>query len=713
MPRPWRTLDRTWPRATCTGPSREPALWLASAALLTGAAGAAFWGAGFARAGRFPVPLDDVFIHFGFARSAALGHPFAWIPGNGYSSGGTSLTYPLALAPGWLLGLRGERLALFAALIAWISVVDLARSLRALVAPRWVSWAAPALLLAVPLLDWSLFSGMETAFLAAVLGRALLAARAAERAPPSIRARAQRRAGLWAALLVATRPEAAPLAILLGLAVVHAAGSLATAPSLARALGPTGFFLAVQAAANRAFTGEMAAAGAIRKLVTENPYATSLDVAAELIKNLAALRSQAFELALGGPRIAWVVPLLGLAAALDRRSRRLAVPLLLGAAAAIFLVAFNATARFQNLRYAAPSLLMILAAALLGAGAVARRGRAGAALAGAALAVAVLAPAGAFPRQIEHFARASANIAGQQIEVARRLAARSPRPRRLLVGDAGAIPYLSGLPAIDGLGLGGYRGLPFARASVHGVPAVVELLERLPADERPDVLALYPSWWAGLADVFGRPVDRVRIEDNVICGADEKVVYEASFSALADPGEARPGAIDAVDVADLVDERAHGYVFPGPRGGWVIGRVLSLPDGRRRFDAGRIVPEGQRESFVIDPGVTASGRESFSRPSSTSASDSDPSPSLGRGWGGVPRSVLVLRTDGGGEGSLRVALERGGRVLAERDAALPARAEDRWFEVRVPLPEVRGGDRVSVFAVHGPWRSFHAWLLRE
>src|SRR5580704_13898095 len=171
-------------------PDREPRLWLAATAALVVAAGAAFWVPGYASAnGHFPVPLDDTYIHFGFARSAALGHPFEWIPGNGYSSGGTSLTYPLALAPGYLLGLRGERLAWFAAFVACASIVDFARSVRALIlsagpAPRWIAWVVPVLLLAVPLLDWSLFSGMETAFFGAVLGHALHAARAAERATP-------------------------------------------------------------------------------------------------------------------------------------------------------------------------------------------------------------------------------------------------------------------------------------------------------------------------------------------------------------------------------------------------------------------------------------------------------------------------------------------------------------------------------------------------
>src|SRR5205823_2201400 len=37
--------------------------------------------------GEWSAPLDDVFIHFDFARATALGHPFEWVPGNGYSSG--------------------------------------------------------------------------------------------------------------------------------------------------------------------------------------------------------------------------------------------------------------------------------------------------------------------------------------------------------------------------------------------------------------------------------------------------------------------------------------------------------------------------------------------------------------------------------------------------------------------------------------------------
>ncbi|WP_437613217.1 hypothetical protein WMF20_11485 [Sorangium sp. So ce834] len=668
-------------------------LWHASAAIPVLGAAAAFYGPALERAGgAWPAPLDDVYIHFGFARAAALGHPFSWIPGNGYSSGGTSLTYPLALAPGYLLGFRGAWLGLFAALLACAALLDLCRSLRRLLEPRggpgaassrWVAWVAPLFVVAVPLLDWSWFSGMEVALLGAVLGRALVAVRRAELAPPARRPAEQLRAGLLAALLVATRPEAIALSAPLAVAVAHAAGSLGAAASLARASLPTALLLGAHAAANRAFTGEWSAAGAVRKLLLSNPYPTPLEKAVEVIKNLAALRVQALESALGGPWLSLVLPLLGAVAALDRRSRRVAVPLLLGAYGALLLVALNATARYQNLRYAAPSLVMLLVAAALGAHALARRGRLAAGVAAALAVAALAAPSAGFARQIDHFARASANIAGQHVEVARRLAARAPRPRRVLLGDAGAIPYLSGIPAIDGLGLGGYRGMPFARASVHGVPAVVELIERLDPAERPDVFALYPSWWGGLADVFGRRVDAVKIEDNVMCAADEKVIYEADWSALAPPGERRAGVIDEVDIADLMDERAHGYAFPSPRAGWVIGAVLpGGGDGAPRFDAGRLIPEGREQSFTV--GAAAA---------------------FARG-----PAVLALRTDGGGPIALGVAALRdaGGEARVE----VPERPAGRWSEIRVPLRDVAPGDRIRIRSLLGTFRSFHVWLLR-
>src|SRR5260221_10176726 len=59
-----------------------------------------------AKCGHPAVPLDDAFIHFQYAKRLAGGHFFSYSPGDGYSSGATSLLWPMLLAPFYLAGLR-------------------------------------------------------------------------------------------------------------------------------------------------------------------------------------------------------------------------------------------------------------------------------------------------------------------------------------------------------------------------------------------------------------------------------------------------------------------------------------------------------------------------------------------------------------------------------------------------------------------------------
>lgn len=658
-------------------------LWSAFVVL---AVGLAFWLPGFARTGgHFPVPLDDVYIHFAFARSAALGHPFEWSIGNGYSSGGTSLTYPLVLAPGWLLGFREDKLAWFAAIITCLSLWDLCRSVRSILpsSSTIVSWLVPLFLLAIPLADWSFYSGMETALFAAVLGRFVLAAHRAVTIESPLRRSAQFAAGLWGAALVATRPEAAAIVLPMGMAIVYGARSLGTLGSLVRSIGPMSAFLVIQAGANLLFTSEAGQAGAVRKLVGTNPYITPAESAIEVLKNLIVLRTQAFDGALGGSPWSLVVFVLVVIAIVSRRSRSIALPLTLGAVGMILLVSLNTTARYQNLRYAVPSILALLVAAMLGIGALAEKRRIGRMIAVLGGIVVIMAPFRHFSRQIDHFARASANIEGQQATVGRRLAQQMPQSRRVFVGDAGAIPYLSSLPGLDGLGLGGYHDFPFARASVHGVPAVIELIERLPDVDRPDVLAIYPSWWPELAASFGKESFSVHIDDNVICAANDKVTYAADWSTLGKANEAPPNAIDDIDVGDLVSERAHRYTFPKPRAGWVIGAAFDDAAGRKRYDAGRIIPEGRTESFRLVSAIT-------------------PGP-----------AKLVLRTDADAPSTIRIEIIRAGQIVFREERVIAARNAQSWNEPSIDLSDVAGGDDVQITAVVNAWRHHHAWIVRQ
>ncbi len=631
----------------------------------------------------WPVPLDDSYIYFAYARSLALGDGMSWTSGGGYSSGATSLLYPVLLAPGYALVHALGTPHWMGAVAAVFAVAALYASSLALhdIVPQ-ARWLAPMVLLCCPLLDWSLFSGMETALLCAVIAHALRSVDRATRRPAHQRRGAQRSAGLWIGALLMCRPETLPLAFCLAIATVMHAGRLSTGRSLLRTLGPATAWILFMAAINLWLTGEIAAAGAIRKLVWYDPFIDHQIAVSRVLINLVVLIHQGILRALGGPLGCALVFGFALSATVVSRRRHLAAPLLLGAVGALVLVAQNETARYQNFRYIAPSLIMVLYAALLGMAPRRRFRRTAPSVLrlSAALRAIALPFVGEGKSQATHFGKASTNIADQHGEIARWLRSMNPLPRRVLVGDAGAIPFLGGIAAIDGLGLGGYRALPFARASRHGPAAVVELIERLPPKTRPDVMALYPSWWRGLADAFGSPVHRVRIEENVICASDEKIIYRADWRTLAPPPFPSPtGSVNEVDVADLVSERIRHYQRPLNRGWLIADKRLEPGTTTLRFDAGRIIAAGSSESFIV--------------------SDHFP--------GGSAR--LRLRTDRGG-GSVHIEVERTGVVTESQKLVIPPPRPHHWSEPVVELSDVQPGDRIRIGAVDGDWRSHHLWL---
>lgn len=655
-------------------------LYLALSLTLVAGSALAFWvPAALAAPGWSFAPLDDVFIYFDYARSTARGHPLHWSDGNGYSTGATSPTYALVLAQGYLAGLRGPWIALWAAIVAIVSLVDLSVSLRALApGPSRVSWLAPLSMLMVPVLDWSWFSGMEAAFFGAVLGRSVLAVARVAESGHDERASAQWGAGAWIAAMALTRPESLPLALALGVASAHASGRLAVLPALLRSAGPTVGALAFMAALAKLCTGEAAAAGAVRKLLTTDPYAAPFDHALRALTHAVRLATEGVEAGVGGRLSLALLSLLALASFAHTRLRRLAIALLVGALGAFALVTLNGTAPFQNFRYLVPTFACLLVAAQLGLYALEGLGRTWlAAGVSAQLVVAALA-LGDLPRQIDHFARSSKNIAEQQVAVGHLLAAMSPRPRRVFVNDAGAIPYVSDLPALDGLGLGGYHDYPFARASVHGWPAVVELVERMPEHERPDVLAIYDSWWPGLAARFGTRLHAVRVDDNLILGHPEKAIYRADWSLLHRPRSVPP-SIDRIDVADLVDEREHALWFTRPRGGYVVEATLEDESGARRWEAGRVLAEGQRFGFEL------------------------------RGRFAGTSAKLRLRTD---TPEARVEL----RLRTEAPILLAASTEPepgRWSELSAELGYVTPGDALELVVTRGSLRAYVVELVES
>jgi hypothetical protein len=767
----------------------DPVVYVVWAAVQTLASARMFYGYMLKQTGgEWSAPLDDVFIHFDYARATALGHPFEWTIGNGYSSGNTSLTYPFVLAAGWLLGFTDRSLMVWAAIVAAVSVFGVLLAVRPLLVEgprdnwgRLSSYLVPPLFLGVGALSWSLWSGMEVSFFLATWAVGLVAWRRLDQDARRLTDEKRvRRSGWWlgaaGALLVTTRPEAAVTLALFGVfaAEAHWRSSSARAVGiLVRAALPGIVLLTLQTIANKAFTGEWSANGAIVKLALNNPYMTAEDKWTDWVGNVeyASLRNLDYHFAqlegehlpslvpadwsptnpiaaLAGPVLwAGLIPLaLALAPLCFARTRRIALLVWLQIVGWVLLVALNGQVRWQNERYVMPAVAWMLLLTALGVSVCLRsRARIGGrgpslrpglfttvllgalaaqvfgvltrppgppelrfswdfALACGAVAALVLRPLAvrgavialalvfAYDHQIPKmrdqkwfFGRASRNIRDQHLAIGKYLA--EQKPRRVLVGDAGAILYESNRAGLDIIGLGGYHQMPFARAGVHGMPATLELIERMPDKEKPDLLAIFPTWWGVLPVWFAdETLRRFPVEGNVICGGYEQNVYRADWHLLGTGDRIRAlpegsKVIAEVDVGDLMSEAANDYAFDRPLNGFTEMRVLPDPADPKRdmFDGGRRIGKGRSEHFVLRGALP--GRDAWLVVRAAPEKRTRVSVRIS----GVDIGVLRLeRTGGWVESSIRIPAER-------VDAA-----------IRVDLTSEGPGD----------FADFHTWLTQ-
>ena len=667
---------------------------------------------------QWSAPLDDVFIHFDFARSIAFGAPFEWIPGNGYSSGGTSLLYPFVLAAGYLAGFVDERLMLWATMVGATCVFACLLGSRVLFhrLPIWTSYRAPLFLLSVGALDWTLFSGMEVAFFLAVWALNLTAwhrlTTTLETHPEQSPLLNATILGLAGAIMIATRPEAAVIVAVFGLwGAVKIARHQGMRPALASVLlagVPGALVLVGHALANHHFTGESSAAGALAKLELHHPYLSRTDVwnAWKHFSLYQIFRITDYHLTdmprPGGVNISvgWLMWAPAFGALFSSRTRRPAIILWLSALLWIAVTALNGQVRWQNERYTMPAVAWLLLCSALGTGSLLSwayesvraetgRRRLGAVFAATAvvggLGFWLLHQAPKFQGQMWFYGRASRNIRDQHMMAARHLRSLTPKPRRVLLGDAGAIPYVSYLPALDIIGLGGYHDLPFARATRLGVPGAVELIQRMGPRERPDVMALYPSWWGTLPLWFGSRMFGVDVRGNVICGGATKVVYQTDWRALdrglvpselTDAEELR----DELDFADLLSEKAHHTTF-GKYPSHLNMKILRVsPTAREEiWDGGRSTLAGDGASFQL--GGVQAGRD----------------------------AKIWLRIAPSQAGKLE--LRRAGADAMVREFP----AGDQWRELSfvIPQAQLESLSQVSIVPIKRSLVLYHLWLTQE
>jgi hypothetical protein len=670
-----------------------------------------------ATGGRWSLPLDDSFIFFQYARQFASGHFFQYNGGDAPSGGATSVATLLLDAAGWLVGFRGDGMVVFALLCGMagltLSLVAAWRLGRALGMERpW--WAAALVGLNGPLL-WGLFAGMDLPLYVAALLWTM-----ASWAEESAAGPGRRRTITWAALAAASRPEGMAFGLLAAvlLAVERATRARdgesvrtpAWAPAIPLVVGLVPLLLLYL------FTGRATPTSLAVKGVLGAPgmdmgtfVGGAVEYFASIVRDIYLgfdgadpQRLQANN-ASGVPLylapltlVLWIVGCLpGVAA---ESSRRRPGPYWLGALAllsALAVASLVVPRAYHWHRYLIPTYALILPFAALGLE------RLGAGLAR-------LAP-DARPAPVQHvvgavwliltlpgtiyfllaFAQNSADIEFQQRTLARWCRVNLPKEARLGVNDAGALRYDGIHPILDFEGLTSPALLPHRR---QGVASVWEALERMPESSLPTHLVVYPNWYDAALLRPHRLIRQQRILRQTIAGGNPMNVYEADWrhrgsgelpveaDVLGELGSRR--LVDAVDVADLVNEREHRYVYRAVEG--VYQEMLELQpggaDGREVMDGGRLISDGE----AFDVSGLAPGRD----------------------------AVLVVRS----RGPFRVTITVDGAEAGEW--LEPGRGGPNWVESTYIVSgglirgsKARFGVRISE-SHSTPWSIFHYWIYQ-
>jgi arabinofuranosyltransferase len=455
-------------------------------------------------------PLDDSWIHLHFARNIAEGAGFSYNPGVPVA-GSTAPLWTLLLALG---------VAVFGSSVAIVKAIGVITAMAAVILVRhaamaWGACRLGALGAAIGFawtgaMTWGALSGMEVTLAALLIAASLLA-----------HARGHDvRTALWAALAAVARPEALIVVPLFVVArpLTPRRALLFTGVTVVALTPAIAFSLATVGSALPASAGAKIEGGLLGWLsgVREPARVTWLSRPAEFFGGWITWLWT----------IDWLLPL-GLLAAIVLVWRRSGRPLAVPALAlvvhplAMALFAPYRDPAFQEGRYSIhllPIAFVVLAVAL---GERLTRTRAGLVVVYLILAVVALVPAAG------RYGWAVQNINAMQVHLGRWVDEHLPRREVIALNDIGAIAYLSRREVIDLVGLVSPDVLRYRRDGEAGI--LRYLTERCPGH-----VIVFPAWFPRLTarrDVL-EPVYRVRLDHNLVAGADEMVVYRLVRCAL-------------------------------------------------------------------------------------------------------------------------------------------------------------------------------------
>jgi hypothetical protein len=265
---------------------------------------------------------------------------------------------------------------------------------------------------------------------------------------------------------------------------------------------------------------------------------------------------------------------------------------------------------------------------------------------------------------IEDLASSCAAITAQQVALGRWAKDELPEQARLGINDTGAIAYFGGHSTFDIVGLTTAGEARFWSA---GFGSRFEHYEKLPREALPTHWIVYPEWF-GIPSLLGTALESRSVRHTIL-GGYTMTAFEARYDVLGTgerPLDAKYRARhleDVLDVADLDDEKSHGYVLYETTD---VEDVVVADD--RLADGGRVARSRDTFTLKVRPGGVLLAR-----------------------WGATEPTAVTVSLDG--------------KVVAEPQIAVTG-----WDEVPIAVPAgVSGSVHVEVDTKAGKFASLHYW----
>ena len=651
--------------------------------------------------GEVVMPLDDVYIHFQYARQLAAGQPYVYNPGLPATSGATSFLYPYVLAIGYLIGFQGLKLGLWAmgvgAVALACSMWQVFKLVRRFDAYEWL-----AVLVAVAFgvngsVAWHFMSGMETGLMMLLTLGTLQAVVARVLDDGERRRRLENELIVWATALALMRPEGGLLAVV-AVAIVwwngrkgigeQSNGIRRVVLDRAGLLVPL-LAIGVQPLVNLLLTGSAVASGnAAKSVLGEVPFYWD-DVIRRIVENFVRMW---VEFGTGSsPREGlYIMPLLLVLAvvgigwlAINRKRRVVGLMLVLWLVGGTVMLATLDTVFWHFKRYQMPFIGLLFPLAGWGITVVSGlirkedltstqrswKGVIGYVMVGGMLAAAILTSA----QFLRYYSLNVGYVYAQPLQMARWLEANTPKDAVIAVHDVGMMRYMGGRTTLDMVGLTTKGAADYWR---NGPGAVAEFLMQ----EKPDYIASYGhghGYGLGMiadTDIYGQPLASFPVEldnsANVALAADFQGIYKPDWSADtyrvkalqfgADSyGLEQSLPIGSVNVGNIASEKQANYTWRNAE------RLSGFPTEVHEFN---YIGCAIDDCLTVDGGRLINGEESFD---------------MRTGFGSVQPHDLALVTRLHPEDAGTIDVYANGELVGTR--WIPA-MQGNWLEVVTCIP---------------------------